>query len=58
MRQKAIGLDNASVAQSLNNLAVLTTTRPATLKPSRSTSDLWRYTRKPLAPTIPTSLSR
>jgi tetratricopeptide (TPR) repeat protein len=61
IREKALSPDHPDyflVAQSLNNLARSTIAKAITLKPSRSTSDHWRYSRKPLAPTIPTSLSR
>ena len=55
IHEKARGPDHPDVAISLNNRLCSTTAKVATPKPSRSTSDRWRFSRKHAVPTILTS---
>ena len=54
IREKALGPDHPDVASSLNGLAVCTTTKANTRRPSHSTSARWRSGKRPWARITPT----
>ena len=53
IREKALGPDHPDVAISLNNLALLYTSRVAMPMPSRCTNARWQYRKKLSVPIIP-----